>query len=156
MNINSTILGQTIAFILFILFCMKYVWPAIIDIIEKRQKEIANGLIYTEKAKQTLNLARSEADQYIGKAKIEAQSIIEQANKYKNYILDKAKSDAEIERKRIMQKMSIEIDVERKRVSDELHKQISMLIIAGIEKVTEQSIHEDLHSKIIDKIVNNL
>ncbi|MCE1704399.1 F0F1 ATP synthase subunit B, partial [Enterobacter hormaechei] len=26
MNINATILGQAIAFVLFVLFCMKYVW----------------------------------------------------------------------------------------------------------------------------------
>ncbi|HCW99392.1 MAG TPA: F0F1 ATP synthase subunit B, partial [Pantoea sp.] len=29
MNINATILGQAIAFILFVAFCMKYVWPPI-------------------------------------------------------------------------------------------------------------------------------
>ncbi|ETJ20958.1 F0F1 ATP synthase subunit B, partial [Escherichia coli] len=27
MNLNATILGQAIAFVLFVLFCMKYVWP---------------------------------------------------------------------------------------------------------------------------------
>ncbi|NGE23454.1 ATP synthase subunit B, partial [Klebsiella pneumoniae] len=26
MNLNATILGQAIAFVLFVLFCMKYVW----------------------------------------------------------------------------------------------------------------------------------
>ncbi|CCJ90593.1 ATP synthase B chain [Cronobacter turicensis 564] len=29
MNLNATILGQAIAFVLFVLFCMKYVWPPI-------------------------------------------------------------------------------------------------------------------------------
>ncbi|MGV8577216.1 F0F1 ATP synthase subunit B, partial [Pseudomonas aeruginosa] len=29
MNLNATILGQAIAFVLFVWFCMKYVWPPI-------------------------------------------------------------------------------------------------------------------------------
>ena len=42
MNMNATILGQAIAFILFVWFCMKYVWPPLMAAIEKRQKEIAD------------------------------------------------------------------------------------------------------------------
>ena len=31
MNLNLTILGQSISFFIFVWFCMKYVWPPIID-----------------------------------------------------------------------------------------------------------------------------
>ncbi|MFH7391463.1 F0F1 ATP synthase subunit B, partial [Pseudomonas syringae pv. tagetis] len=27
MNINATKIGQSVAFIIFVLFCMKFVWP---------------------------------------------------------------------------------------------------------------------------------
>ena len=50
MNLNATILGQAIAFVLFVLFCMKYVWPPLMAAIEKRQKEIADGLASAERA----------------------------------------------------------------------------------------------------------
>ena len=30
MNINLTLIGQMIAFVCFVLFCMKYVWPPIV------------------------------------------------------------------------------------------------------------------------------
>lgn len=52
MNLNATILGQAIAFVLFVLFCMKYIWPPIMAAIEKRQKEIADGLSSAERAKK--------------------------------------------------------------------------------------------------------
>ena len=39
MNMNATILGQAIAFVIFVWFCMKYVWPPLMAAIEKRQKE---------------------------------------------------------------------------------------------------------------------
>lgn len=81
MNLNATILGQAIAFVLFVLFCMKYVWPPLMAAIEKRQKEIADGLASAERAHKDLDLAKASATDQLKKAKAEAQVIIEQANK---------------------------------------------------------------------------
>ena len=45
MDINiGTLAGQTIAMIVFVWFCMKYIWPPILEAIENRQKEIEEGL----------------------------------------------------------------------------------------------------------------
>ena len=44
MNMNATILGQAIAFAIFVLFCMKFVWPPVIAALHERQKKIADGL----------------------------------------------------------------------------------------------------------------
>ena len=44
MNINLTMLGQAISFILFVLFCMKYVWPPLTSIMRERQQAISDGL----------------------------------------------------------------------------------------------------------------
>ena len=40
MNINFTLIGQLIAFAVFVMFCMKYVWPPLLAAIEDRQKTI--------------------------------------------------------------------------------------------------------------------
>ena len=57
MNINLTILGQAIAFAIFVLFCMKYVWPPLRDALTERQERIADGLSAAEKAKADLKNA---------------------------------------------------------------------------------------------------
>ena len=43
-----TLLGQTIAMIVFVWFCMKLIWPPIIQAIEERQTQIADGLAAAE------------------------------------------------------------------------------------------------------------
>ena len=43
MDINLTLIGQAIAMTVFVAFCMKYVWPFIMSVIEERQTAIANG-----------------------------------------------------------------------------------------------------------------
>ena len=156
MNLNATILGQAIAFILFVWFCMKYVWPPIMDAIEKRQKEIADGLSSAERAKKDLDLAQANATDQLKKAKADAQVIIEQANKRKAQIIDEAKVEAEQERNKIVAQAQAEIDAERKRAREELRKQVATLAIAGAEKIIERSVDEAATSDIVDKLVAEL
>ena len=156
MNLNATILGQAIAFVLFVWFCMKYVWPPIMAAIEKRQKEISEGLSSAERAKKELDLAQADATDQLKKAKAEAQVIIDQANKRKAQIVDEAKAEAEQERNKIVAQAKAEIDAERQRAREELRKQVGILAIAGAEKIIERSVDEAANSDIVDKLVAEL
>ncbi|PHM66114.1 F0F1 ATP synthase subunit B [Xenorhabdus stockiae] len=156
MNINATILGQAIAFVLFVLFCMKYVWPPIMAAIEKRQKEIADGLASAERAKKNLDLAQANATDQLKKAKADAHAIIEQANKQRAQIIDDARTEAELERSKIVAQAHAEVEAESKRVREELRKQVALLAIAGAEKIIERSVDEAANSDIVDKLVAEL
>ena len=131
MNLNATILGQAIAFVLFVLFCMKYVWPPLMAAIEKRQKEIADGLASAERAHKDLDLAKASATDQLKKAKAEAQVIIEQANKRRSQILDEVKAEAEQERTkswhRLRQKSTPSVNVLAKNCVSKL---LSWLLLA--------------------------
>ncbi|MBT0718627.1 F0F1 ATP synthase subunit B [Rosenbergiella epipactidis] len=156
MNINATILGQAIAFILFVAFCMKYVWPPIMAAIDKRQKEVADSLSSAEQAKKDLDIAQANATDQLKKAKEDAQVIIEQANKRRTQILEDAKAEADAERTMIVAQAQAEIDAERKRAREELRKQVALLAVAGAEKIIERSVDEAANSDIVDKLVAEL
>nr|WP_225622262.1 F0F1 ATP synthase subunit B [Musicola keenii] len=141
---------------MFVWFCMKYVWPPIMAAIEKRQKEIADGLASAERAKKDLNLAQANATDQLKKAKADAQHIVEQANKQRAQILEEAKTEAEVERNKIVAQAQAEIEAERKRAREELRKQVAMLAIAGAEKIIERSVDEAANSDIVDKLVAEL
>ena len=57
MDLNATIIGQSIAMIIFVWFCMKFVWPALTSMIEERQAQIAEGLAAAEKGARSLEIA---------------------------------------------------------------------------------------------------
>nr|WP_222941786.1 F0F1 ATP synthase subunit B [Xenorhabdus indica] len=141
---------------MFVLFCMKYVWPPIMAAIEKRQKEIADGLASAERAKKNLDLAQANATDQLKKAKADAQAIIEQANKQKAQMIDDARAEAELERNKIVAQAYAEVEAERKRAREELRKQVAMLAIAGAEKIIERSVDEAANSDIVDKLVAEL
>ncbi len=79
MNINLTLLGQSLTFIVFIWFCWKFIWPLLIDAMRERQKTIAEGLDSAERATKDLELAQERATEQMREAKEEAREIIEQA-----------------------------------------------------------------------------
>ena len=56
MNINLTILGQAISFALFVLFCMKYVWPPLTNILRERREAIIDGLEKAARAEEACAL----------------------------------------------------------------------------------------------------
>jgi F-type H+-transporting ATPase subunit b len=155
-NLNATILGQAIAFVLFVLFCMKYIWPPLMAAIEKRQKEIADGLASADLAKKEVDIAQANATDQLKKARAEAQAIIEQANKRKAQIVDEAKAEAEDERNKIVAQAQAEIEAETKRAREELRKQVALLALAGAEKIIERSVDEAANSDIVDKLVAEL
>ena len=62
MNINLTLIGQAISFAIFVLFCMKYVWPPITSALEQRKKTIADGLSAAELGEQALEKAKIDVD----------------------------------------------------------------------------------------------
>jgi F-type H+-transporting ATPase subunit b len=57
MNLNFTLIAQAIAFAILIWFTIKFVWPPLLNAIEKRQKEIADGLAAAQEGKLSLEVA---------------------------------------------------------------------------------------------------
>jgi len=155
-NINATLLGQTVAFIIFVWFCMKFVWPPLMNAIEERQKRIADGLADADRAVKDLELAQAKATDQLKDAKATANEIIESANKRKAQIVDEAKAEADVERAKIIAQGQAEIEAERNRVKEDLRKQVAALAIAGAEKILERSIDEAAHSDIVNKLVAEL
>ena len=156
MNMNATLLGQAIAFTMFVLFCMKYVWPPIMSAIEERQKKIADGLSAAERAAKDLDLAQANASDKLKEAKRTATEIIDQANKRKAQIIDEAREEAQAERQKILNQAESEIEADRNRAKDELRKQVATLALAGAEKILERSIDKDAHKDILDNITAKL
>lgn len=153
---NATLLGQAIAFFLFVVFCMKYVWPPIMEAIEERQKKIADGLAAADRAAKDLNLAQANASDQLKEAKRTATEIVEQANKRKAQIIEDAKAEALAERDKILAQGRAEIDAERSRARDELRKQVATLAVIGAEKIIERSIDKDAHADLLNKVTAEL
>ncbi len=153
MNINATLIGQSIAFFLFVWFCMKYVWPPLINALNERKKTIADGLAAAERGKHEQELAAKRAAEVLQEAKQQASEIINRAEKRANEIVEESKTDAKQEGERILNAAQAEIEQEVHRARETLRGQVVSIAIAGAEKVLEKEIDEAAHGELLNKLV---
>ena len=153
MNINATLIGQSIAFFIFVWFVMKYVWPPLVTALEERKKTIADGLAAAERGKHEQELAEKAAESHIKEAKEQAAEIVAQAQKRATEIVEEAKDGAKEEADRIKAAATAEIDQEVNRAKEHLRQTVAGITIAGAEKVLKREIDEKAHADIVDDLI---
>ena len=156
MSFNATFVGQAIAMIVFVLFCMKYIWPYIIGAIDARQKEIAEGLAAAEKGRQDLADAKTEAQKLIAAAREQARGILDQANTRGGDLVDAAKAEGEAEKKRRLEAARAEVEVEVNKARDELRGQVAAIAVAGAERILGREIDAKTHRDLLDRLASDL
>lgn len=156
MNFNATIIGQTIAFIVFVWFCYKFVWPPIIAAMAARQQRIEEGLEAANRADKDLELAQKKAGEQLTEAKAQAAKIVEQANKRAAQIVDEAKEQAVVEGDRIKAAAQAEIEREVSQAREALRGRVAELALVGASKVLESSVDAKAHGAMLDKLAAEL
>ena len=157
MEVNiPTLLGQSIAMIVFVWFCMKYIWPPILNAIEERQAQIEEGLAAADKGQESLVKAAAEADEIVGEARKQATSILDQAHSRANEIVADGKSDGVKEHDRQLAAAKAEIEQETNRAREELRGQVSAIAIASAEKILNREIDGTAHDDILGKLAQEL
>lgn len=153
MNINATLLAQTIMFALFVWFCMKFVWPPIVAALEQRKKQIADGLADAERAKHDLELAAKRSAEILREAKEKAGEIVVHGEKRASEIIEEAKVQAKLEGERLITGAKAEIEQEVFRAREQLRTQVSAIALAGAGKILGREIDAKAHNDLLDKLV---
>lgn len=156
MHINLTLIGQSITFLIFVWFCMKFVWPFIRKAMDARTQQIAEGLSAAERAHRDLELAKDKVSSQLKDAKVEAASIIEQANRRAAQIIDEAKERAREEGDRIKVSARAEIEQESNRAREQLRAQVGALAVAGASRILGRAVDENAHRDIVDQLAQEL
>jgi len=151
-----TLLGQTIAMIVFVWFCMKFIWPPIMAAIEERQKEIADGLAAAERGQQSLDKARTESESILDDARKQATGILDQAHARANEIVAEGKADGVKERERQLSAAAAEVEQETNRAREELRGQVSAIAVASAEKILRREIDATAHQDILSDLAREL
>jgi len=151
-DLNATIIGQSIAMFVFVWFCMKFVWPPIMGMLEERQQQITDGLAAADKGNRALEEAAEEKASILDEARGQAREIIDQANTRAASIVEEARTEAGSEKERIVASAQAEAEQESNRAREELRGQVGGLAIAGAEKIIQREIDANVHRDLLDKL----
>ena len=156
MNINMTLIAQSIVFIVFVWFCMKFVWPPIMNALMERKKQIADGLEAAERGQRELKLAEKRSIDVIKDAKQRASEIINQAEKRAGEIHDESKESAKADAERIVLAAQGDIELEINRAREELRQSVAELVVSGARKILKKEIDAKAHAQLLDDVAKQL
>jgi len=156
MNINLTLLGQMIAFVAFVWFTMKFVWPPLVRALEERKAKIADGLAAAERGVHEQALAQERAKEHLHGAKQQAAEILSKAEKRAAEIVEDAKGDARKEGERLVEAARAEIEREMTKARETLRGKVAELAVVGAERILRKEIDAAAHHEILDSLAKEI
>jgi F-type H+-transporting ATPase subunit b len=156
MNINATLFGQFITFVILVWFTMRVVWPPLIKAMHDRQLKIAAGLEAAERGNRELAQAEQKITGMMRDARNEASQIVDNAHKRSAQVVDEAKEQAREEQKRIIALAQDEISREINQNKDAMRKQLASLAVAGAEKIIRHQLDSAKQMVLLDEFVAGL
>ena len=152
MNLNLTMVAQALAFILFIVFVMKVVWPPLLRAIEARQKQIADGLAEAERGRASLSEAEKQTEVLLREARARAQEIVVSAEKAATQRIEESKSQAKSEGERLVAAAKASIAQEVQSAKQQLREQVASLAVSGAEKILRREVDAKAHADMLNQL----
>jgi F-type H+-transporting ATPase subunit b len=152
MNLNATLIVQTIVFLILGWVTMKFIWPPLTAALAERQKKIADGLAAAEKGEKSLVEAQANVAELVKDARVQASKIVDQANRRANELVDEAKASAASEGQRLVSAARAEVQLDQSRAREQLRKEVAALAVAGASKLLGREIDAQAHADLLEKL----
>ena len=156
MNLNWTLVGQSITFLVFAWTCYKFIWPLLIGAMDERTKLISEGIENAEQARRDLEDASTKVYEIMREARTNAQALVEQARTQAAGMIEEAKKDAEDEGERIRESARADVVQETNRARESLRTEVAELALSGAERILESGIDRTQHAELLDKLASEL
>src|SRR5208337_1370650 len=140
MNLALTLVIQGVVFFLVAWAVMKFIWPHIMDMIETRQKKIAEGLAAAAKSEQDLQDAEARSKALLRDARDRAAQIVDQTGKRSNEMVEEAKGTAASEGQRLLAQARDEAARESARAREALSRDVGRLAVDGASRLIGREI----------------
>src|SRR3954470_15945001 len=156
MSFNLTLIAQMVAFLAFIGFTAKFIWPPLMRAIEARQKTIADGLAAGDQGRRSLETSSKQAEQAIQEARARAAEIISQAEKRDAQMIEQARLAAKAEGDREKAAAKSETEQQVTRAREQLRDRVASLGVAGAEKILRREVDAKAHGDLLEAIKRQL
>ena len=156
MDINATLIGQAVGFLVLVWFTWKFIWPPLLGAIEERQKKIADGLAAADRGQKDLDEAKTKANEIVREARDKAVQVVDQAHKRSGEVIDEAKHTAVAEGERLVSAARAEVASEAGRARDGLRRDVATLALAGAERLLGREVDARAHADLLEQLATEI
>ncbi|MDX5474364.1 MAG: F0F1 ATP synthase subunit B [Bacillaceae bacterium] len=147
---------QLVVFLTLLYLLRKFAWDKLMDMMKQRENHIAGEIDAAERSNQEAKKLLEQQTATLKEARVEAQSLVENAKK----IAEDQKSDivkaAQEEANRLKEAAKKEIQQEKEQAVVALREQVASLSVLIASKVIEKELNEQDQQKLIDDYVKQV
>jgi F-type H+-transporting ATPase subunit b len=152
MNLNATLIIQTVVLFLVGWVSMKFLWPKLIQVLDERRQKIADGLAAAEQGTRSLGESQRRIAQLDAEARARAQQLIAETEKRAQLIIEQAKAQAKVEGDRLIQAARAEAEQQVVRAKMMLRDQVAALAVAGAEQILRREVDAKVHAELLEQL----
>lgn len=154
LGINYTLIAQVINFIILLIFLRVVVYPRLVNVLEQRQKYIADNVAAAEEERKKAEELKQEYLAELARAREQAQAILQQATKDAEAKAQEIVEAAKAEAQRIKESAIEEIAREREKAVAELHNQVANLSVLVAQKIIGRALTPEIHHDLIKEFID--
>ena len=146
-----------LAFLVVFWVLAKYGFPAIINMVDERNKYIDESLRKAHEAQERLANIEKEGESILQEAREKQAQILKEAAQTRDAIVEQAQEKARAEGARLMDEAKTAIEQEKKAAIADIRKQVSELSVDIAEKVLRKNLKDDKSQMdLIDRMLDDV
>ena len=146
-----------LAFLVVFWVLAKYGFPAIINMVDERNKYIDESLRKAHEAQERLANIEKEGESILQEAREKQAQILKEAAQTRDAIVEKAQEKARAEGARLMDEAKTAIEQEKKAAIADIRAQVAALSVDIAEKVLRKNLKDDKSQMdLIDRMLDEV
>ncbi|MBP3757256.1 MAG: F0F1 ATP synthase subunit B [Prevotella sp.] len=146
-----------LAFLVVFFVLAKYGFPAIVNMVDKRNQYINESLRKAHEASERLENIKQESEAILQEARAQQAQILKEAADTREAIVQKAQEKAKAEGARLLAEAKAEIEGEKQQAIRDIRSQVAELSVQVAEKVLKEKLSTDAEQmKMIDRLLDNV
>jgi F-type H+-transporting ATPase subunit b len=151
LDVNGTLIAEVVAFILMVLVLAKWVYPPIMRIATEREKKIEAGVRAAEDAQKRLLEVQEQVEKTLDEARSQARDIVGRAHREATVEAEEVRVKGRAEGEALVERARTEIAAERDRAGQELRTEVGNLVVDAASRVIGETIDRTAHQRLIDE-----
>jgi F-type H+-transporting ATPase subunit b len=144
-----------LSFLVVFVVLAKYGFPAIVNMVDERNKYIDDSLRKAHEAQERLANIEKEGESILQEAREKQAQILKEAAESRDAIVEQAQQKARAEGARLLDEAKVAIEQEKKAAIADIRQQVATLSVEIAEKVLRQNLRDDKSQMdLIDRMLD--
>ena len=155
-NFNMTLVAQLLNFFVLLFILKKFAYKPLLSMMEARRNKIVSDLENAEKSRLAAEQLRTDYEKQLAQIKVEAQAILDRANRVAHETREEILAQARAEQERLLTAARDQIAREQQKALADVRNEVANLSILVATQIVGASMDSSKDKAIIENVLSKL